>query len=62
MSRNVLDCFADKLMESGDAVGSTLSRAGFRIFRNKRRDGILDAAVKETDSVKILVAAQLFQP
>lgn len=58
--RDVRQCFADKLMNAGDTVGSTLSRAGFSIRKNKKRDSLLAEAAHETDSVKLLAAAQLF--
>lgn len=57
---NPKECFANKLMASGDKVGATLSRAGFLIQKNKKRDSILTETAKETDSVKMLMAAEIF--
>lgn len=60
MNSLLRECFANKLMEAGDTVGATLSRAGFTIKKNKQRDQILSQVVKETDSVKTLVASTIF--
>jgi hypothetical protein len=56
----VLNLFATKLENAGDKVGATLSRAGFLIKKNKNRDTILAETAKETDSVKLLIAAKVF--
>lgn len=58
--KDIRECFADRLQSAGDTVGATLSRAGFAIKKNKMRDNCLGDAAKETDSVKLLVAAKLF--
>lgn len=57
---NIKELFADKLMISGDTVGATLSRAGFPIQKNKKRDVILTQVARETDSAKMLIAAEVF--
>ena len=59
-TEKVLTIFANKLEESGDKVGATLSRAGFQIKKNKTRDAVLTETAKETDSVKLLIAAKVF--
>ena len=60
INNSIRECFADKLLNAGDRVGSTLTRAGFTIQKNKKRDTVLTEAATETESVKMLAAAEIF--